>query len=154
MYVYPILRIMHRPLSQSCAEQIKSFAGGHNPWLQCSVILLKSYRLSSLSNWWSFHFLYPICHVYKSREPANWKPNLTNSNSYLPFPFNPKNYIKKLLQCWCTKQKPGSFKILMSTNIPARHDPGDSDLWDGRMRHINNRKLGKSNLETLLLVCT
>ena len=30
----------------------------HNPWLQCSVILLNSYRLSSLSNYWSFHFLY------------------------------------------------------------------------------------------------
>ena len=40
------------------------------------VILLKSYRLSSLSNYWSFNFLHPIYHVYKSCEQANWNPNL------------------------------------------------------------------------------
>ena len=51
--------------SNHAQSKVRVFYGGHSSRLQYSVILLKSYRLSSLRNYQSCH-LQPICHVYKS----------------------------------------------------------------------------------------
>ena len=50
--------------------------GDYNTRLQYSVLLLKSYCLSSLRHYRYFHLLYQICHVYKLCRPASLNPNL------------------------------------------------------------------------------
>ena len=70
--------LAYGPLCLSCAEQtkVRVLLVATIPDYNTAAILLKSYRLSSLSNYWSFHFLHPICHVYKSCELADWNPKL------------------------------------------------------------------------------